>query len=102
MKALAFAPDLMDQSKLRGAGFGIVRSVAQLQEADVDLVAVDLTRPGVLDVVSGLSATVVGFGPHVDDQLLAAAKAAGCAEVLPRSVFFKRLERGLAGFVCDL
>jgi hypothetical protein len=33
---------------------------------------------------------VVGFAPHVDDEALARASAAGC-EALPRSVFFRRL-----------
>ena len=35
--------------------------------------------------------TVVGFASHVDDSLLQAARDAGCAEVLPRSRFFRRL-----------
>jgi len=55
-------------------------------------VTVDLTRPGALDAVEALAGRwpVLGFGPHVDDDLLAAARAAGCTEVLPRSRFFAR------------
>jgi hypothetical protein len=34
---------------------------------------------------------VVGFAAHVDADLLARAGEAGCAEALPRSVFFRRL-----------
>jgi hypothetical protein len=45
----------------------------------------------VLDVLPRLGAVrTVGFASHVDDDLLAAARAAGCDEVLARSVFFRR------------
>jgi hypothetical protein len=40
---------------------------------------------------------VIGFGPHVDDELLQAARTAGVDEVLPRSAFFRRLTPILAG-----
>jgi DNA-binding NarL/FixJ family response regulator len=33
----------------------------------------------------------VAFGPHVDDEALAAARAAGCEIVLPRSKFAAKL-----------
>ena len=55
-----------------------------------DLVVVDVSRPGaldVLDLVVAAGADVVAFGPHVETELLAAASAAG-ARVLPRSKFF--------------
>jgi len=92
----AHAPDLMDQSKIRGAldNVSFVRRVDALASTEADVVLVDLNRPGVLDVVGAISATVIGFGSHVDDELLDAARAAGCDEVLARSVFFSRLARG--------
>lgn len=90
------APDLMDQSKIRGAlpDATFVRQAHALAETDADIVLVDLNRPGVLDVVGQIDATVIGFGSHVDEQLLRAASDAGCDEVLARSVFFSRLARG--------
>ena len=97
MRVVAFAPDLMDQSKLRAAGVDLVRRVADLAEVEADRVLVDLSRPGVLDAVGAIGGEVIGFGPHVDDTLLGAGLAAGCAEVLPRSVFFRRLPQLAAG-----
>jgi hypothetical protein len=89
---VAFAPDLMDQSRLRAAGdVVLVRRASELLDHRARLVLVDVTRPGVLDVLADLPAPVIGFYPHVDDELAAAASAAGCDEVLPRSVFFRRL-----------
>jgi hypothetical protein len=91
---VVFAPDLMDRSRIaavrRDAQF--VASADELRRADPDaLVIVDLHRSGVLDVIPDLRQTVIGFGSHVDDALLHAGLAAGCAEVLPRSRFFRRL-----------
>lgn len=97
---LAHVPDLMDRSKV-SAAMPSVRFVSRpgalAEEAAAsraDLVLVDLSRPGVLDALPGLAAagmTTIGFGSHVDEALLAAARAAGCTEVLPRSKFFARL-----------
>lgn len=89
---LAYAPDLMDGSKLRAAGATLVRRLDELGEREARLVLVDLSRPGVLEAIAAIEAPVIGFGPHVDDELLAAGRAAGCAEVLARSVFFRRLD----------
>ena len=95
---VAFAPDLIDQSRLRAAGVvRFVRTPDQLTDEDAGLVLVDLSRSGVLDVVGRLGARVVGFVPHVDEELARSAVAAGCDEVLPRSVFFRRIGRLLAG-----
>ena len=91
MRVIGFAPDLMDQSKLKAAGVELVRTVADLADVEADRVLLDLSRPGALEAVAGIDADVIGFGPHVDDELLEAGRAAGCAEVLPRSVFFRRL-----------
>ncbi|MDQ1373520.1 MAG: hypothetical protein QOJ09_858, partial [Actinomycetota bacterium] len=48
---------------------------------------------GVLDAVQGVAAGVrtIGFGSHVDRELLDAARAAGCDEVMARSEFFRRV-----------
>jgi len=95
----AFVPDLMDRSRLDGAAGGGVRyarTTVDLVElaASADLVVVDLSRAGVLDVlpdVSALGVRVVGFGSHVDTDTLTAARAAGCDQVLARSAFFARI-----------
>lgn len=87
----AYVPDLMDRSKLSGAGVTFVSTPADLVAMEVDVVVVDLSRPGVLDVLPRLAGRrVIGFGSHVDAELLDAARAAGCTEVLPRSKFFAR------------
>lgn len=95
----AYVPDLMDRSKVSAAGgsrITFARTPADLATTDADLILVDLSRPGVLDVLPALaSKRVVGFGSHVDTELLQAAEAAGC-EVLPRSKFFARLGELLA------
>ena len=82
-----YVPDLMDRSKLRGIRF--VRRPEELVDADEELLVVDLSRPGVLEVLPRLAGRrVVGFGSHVDRDLLDRARAAGCTEVLARSAFF--------------
>lgn len=113
MRAIvAYVPDLMDRSRVsaaadaataqpsEGATVGgpvrFARTPADLVDlaASADLVVVDLSRPGVLDVlpdVSALGVRVIGFGSHVDTDTLAAARAAGCDQVLARSAFFGRL-----------
>ncbi|HVE47093.1 MAG TPA: hypothetical protein VNA57_10165 [Acidimicrobiales bacterium] len=97
----AYVPDLMDRSKVAAAAKEavFVRTPADLAAAgaDADLVVVDLSRAGALDALSELSdVRTIGFGSHVDRDLLAAATAAGCDEVLPRSKFFSTLHELLA------
>lgn len=108
-RALALVPDLMDRSKVeaaaRAAGveLELVGTAADLagRAEGADLVIVDLGRPGVLDALGQLAGLrTVGFGSHVDRELLGAAAAAGCATVMARSAFFGRvggLLGGLAG-----
>lgn len=98
MKVVALTPDLLDRSKVSAAVPGVVHvgAAALLGRAaeGADLVLVDLTRPGALDAVADLDvARVVGFGPHVEGDVLAAATAAGI-EAMPRSRFFRLLEAG--------
>ena len=93
-RVVAYVPDLMDRSKIAAAAPGttFVRTPAELAGTEADLVVVDLSRPGALDALAGLAGVrTIGFGSHVDEALLAAARAAGCQEVLPRSRFFARL-----------
>src|SRR5687768_10792699 len=95
---VAYVPDLMDRSKVSAAA-GDVRFVARpgaLVEAAAaaDLVVVDLSRPGVIDAladVAALGVRVIGFGSHVDREVLDEARAAGCSQVLARSAFFAQI-----------
>jgi hypothetical protein len=60
----------------------------------VDLTAGDLCAPSALRSfrkLAGASAWFVAFGPHVDTDVLAAASAAGCQAVMPRSRFASAL-----------
>ena len=99
-RIVAYVPDLMDRSKVAAAAphATFVRTPAELAEAaaGVDLVVVDLSRTGALEALSELSVRTIGFGSHVDRDLLAAATAAGCDQVLPRSKFFADLSELLA------
>jgi 2-keto-3-deoxy-6-phosphogluconate aldolase len=93
----------MDRSKVAAVVPGAV-FVGQADELvgaaeGADLVLVDLRRPGALEAVTAMAATgtaTIGFGSHVDRELLEAARAAGCGQVLARSAFFHRLAE-LAG-----
>jgi len=94
-RVVAFVPDLMDRSKVAAAGADVtfVATPAALVGADADLVVVDLGRPGVLDVLASLEIPVIGFASHVDRDLMASARAAGCSQVLARSAFFSGVAR---------
>lgn len=95
MKIAAYVPDLMDRSRFEGLDVSFAASPGELAEAeDADVYVIDLGRDGALAAVADLAANgrrVIGFGSHVDEDLLAAAREAGCTEVLPRSRFFARL-----------
>lgn len=96
MSVVAYAPDLMDRSKLSAAAphLTFVARPADLPAAarGADLVVVDLGRPGVLDVLGEVAAAarVIGFGSHVERATLEQAEAAGC-RAMPRSQFFRSL-----------
>ena len=96
MKVAALTPDLADRGRLASlvpdADLSFVGAAALLVAAadGADVVLVDLTRAGavdVLDEIVGQGLRVVAYGPHVDTALLAAATAAG-AEAVPRSRLF--------------
>ena len=93
----AFVPDLMDRSRFTGIDVEFVSSPSALADVDAEVVVVDLSRPGVLEALPALGdVRTIGFGSHVDRDLLAAAQAAGCDEVLTRSEFFRRIGELLA------
>ena len=110
MSLLLFSTDLMTASRVEGAAaragveflstVGIDHAAAQTGSGDVTLVLVDLTSAS-LDVaqlverirsVGTDGAAIVAFGPHVQKERLAAAREAGCDEVLTRGQFFAELD----------
>ena len=95
-RVVAFAPDLMDRSRIAAAypDAVFVSSSDELADADAELVFVDIARPGALTVVAGIGPRVVAFVRHDDQEMIDRARAAGCDEVLARSVFFRRLADG--------
>ena len=96
---IAYAPDLMDRSKIASVGgVTFVRDPGELGDQPADVVVVDLARLGNLDVLASIvSSRIVGFANHVDRGLMDAARAAGCTEVLARSAFFGRIGQLLYG-----
>ena len=101
-RILAYVPDLMDRSKVAAAAAGggcvFVSRPGDLagQSASADLVVVDLTKPGVVEVLGDLDARVIGFANHTSRDVMDAAREAGCEQVLPRSDFFARIDELLA------
>lgn len=113
---LLLSDDLIFTSKVVGAARGLgltlraARSASELaalaRTAPPRCVIVDLDNPG-LDLPALLKALgeivprprVVAYGPHVNAELLHAARAAGCDPVLPRSKFVEQLERELPGWL---
>ena len=98
-RVVSYVPDLMDRSKVAAAGDCVFVSrpgyIAALCPA-ADVVVVDLTKPGVVDVLGDLDARVIGFANHTCRDVMDAARAAGCEQVLPRSDFFARIDELLA------
>ena len=93
MTVAAYVPDLMDRSKVAAAvpDATFVNDPSQLADVEADLVVLDLSRPGAVDVLPKLRAHTVGFCRHTMRDVIAAAEDAGCDLVLVRSEFFARL-----------
>ena len=90
MRVAAYVPDLMDRSKVSAAvpDAVFVSRPEELVAIDADLVVLDLSRPGAVDVLSKVNAPTLGFCRHTMRDVIAAAEAAGCDRVLVRSEFF--------------
>ena len=107
MTILLFSRDLLASSSLTGAAQASGHSlesiaslealVKRLEQANVQLIVVDLAAPGcdIGAIVQSAHAvvknppTVIAFGPHVHKDRLEAATQAGCDEVLSRGQFFR-------------
>jgi hypothetical protein len=95
----AVVPDLMDRSRVTAAAGAEVQfvRVADLPSIAADVVVADLNRVDADDLrAAAPSSRIIGFASHVDDVVLAGARAAGIDEVLPRSAFFRTLPDLLA------
>lgn len=94
MTVFAIVGDLMDRARIDEAILDVHHTtpgrIGALAGPD-DTIIVDLQRLGpAVSLAVATGARVVGFAPHVADEVLERAAAAG-AEALPRSVFFRRL-----------
>ena len=101
-KIVAFVPDLLDRSKVAGAGdVTFVARPEQLAESaassGAEMAVVDLTRPGVVDVIGDIPVPVIAFANHTRRDLMEAAVAAGASQVMARSAFFGRLDELFGG-----
>jgi hypothetical protein len=97
VRVVAASTDLLDRSRIAVTIPGVVL-VRSLTGVEADVVLVDVSRPALVAEIRGVRAgRVVGYAPHVDDAAQSAALAAGCTEVLARSVFFHRLPHLVAG-----
>ena len=93
-RIVAYVPDLMDRSKVAAAGDCVFASRPDdlpALSASADVVVVDLTRPGVVEVLPDIQGRVIGFANHTARDVMAAARDAGCEQVLKRSEFFARI-----------
>ena len=94
-RIVAYIPDLMDRSKVKAVApdvtFVATPTALAASAAGADLVVVDLTRPGVVEVLPSIEGRVVGFANHTARDVMDAALAAGCDQVMARSAFFSRL-----------
>ena len=98
MGVVVLATDLMDRSRISAAvpSARFVRDPGALaaEAATADVVVVDLGIDGALDVladVAGVGVRTLGYGAHVDRDVLEAARAAGCQQVMARSAFFSQV-----------
>lgn len=114
MKALLLCDDLMFSSRLAGAAqqqgvrVEVFRDAGDLvsaaQRVQPRCVVLDLDAPG-LDIAQTVAdlrslpqpPKIIGYGPHVRAELLAAARDAGCDLVLPRSQVFGAVDRDFFG-----
>ncbi len=112
---LLLSDDLIFASRIAGTARVLGLEVRQVRHADrlaelagqtqarcviVDLAFPGLDLPGLMRQLGEAGAPrVVAYGSHVDAESLRAARAAGCAPVLPRSKFVEDLARELAGWL---
>lgn len=108
MAAILLTGDLVFSSRVAAAGQRVGVDVQTTcspdslaeQASGAALVMVDLSAAGVdvdalvrrLRALAAPPRQIIAFGPHVQESLLAAARAAGCDEVLARGQFNARMD----------
>ena len=110
MNLVLLSSDLIAASRIQGAVTNLAarlcsvtnaeQAISACREEPVSVVLVDLALPGLeieplvnsLQRASAAPPKVVAFGPHVHENRLAAARQAGCDEVVSRGQFFAQLE----------
>jgi DNA-binding NarL/FixJ family response regulator len=100
VNVVAYVSDLMDRSKVQSAiaGTTFARDPAAAVAADVVVVDLVLFADAVAAIrTAAPHARIVAFGPHVDEELLAKARADGADSVLPRSLFFRDPSSAVTG-----
>ncbi len=113
MKILAAIHDLMFSSKVNASAKGKpiewlkrgTRVADQVNASKPDVVLIDLAAPQ-LDAVNAIreikagackGCTVIGYVDHTRADVMEAAKAAGCDQVLSKGEFARRLPELLEG-----
>jgi len=101
MKALALVSDLLfasritAEAKAAGAQVQILRKPEQLDQAEGDLLLVDLNLSGATIAAANWQQKpgrrTVGFVSHIDSATIASAREAGLEEIMPRSRFIQVL-----------
>lgn len=110
MAVVLLSGDLMGASRIDGAArlagvsYRMVSSVdaavAACAESEATLLLVDLATPAI-DVAALVeraksqphrTMTIVAYGPHVHEAVLAAAESAGCDQVMSRGQFMSRVD----------
>ncbi len=112
MKILAAIHDLMFSSKVNAAAGGRpitwmkrgTKVVDEVARERPDVLLIDLASPQ-LDAVNAIreikkaaaSVTVIGYVDHTREDVIAAARAAGCDQVMSKGEFARRLPELLEG-----
>lgn len=101
VEAVVYSGDLIFTSRISATGAAVNVPVRVARKVDdlapgAALLLVDLEADGAIDAIERCRTMVptpriVAFGPHVRDDLFAAAREAGADEVLARSAFVTRL-----------
>ena len=97
MRVVALVDDLMDRSRLSAA---VPEALFSEVVDGADVIVVDLSRhAGDVATIRSAApgASIVAFGSHVDDEVLAAAREAGADVVMARSRFFRNPRAAVFG-----
>ena len=119
MRLLFYTTDLVFSSRVRAAALQLGYSVDLLSDEDELLrlaargspavVCIDLETPGVdvgkvvgeLNAQESQPTAIIAYAPHVHQARLAAARDAGCDEVLSRGKFHNQVEQVLTRYMAS-